>query len=980
MTVSTDIQAATGAQIVGYIAIEGVEPLLFEYSDRGAPGVADGWTRPYKVCLNPPSEFTNEIDLGETTPQVSAMTFSLEDIKDADGTSFFGKMFATGRWTFNPHARMMSGETLQSQVDANADSIPLNALGSLSANSNGFITRESINWGDTNAHALLNVTKGLYPAVDIGSTYGYTYARPSDSARGYLPHVGSVGFAMNGRRVAYYITSWDRQTGAFNAESQSELVWTGKISNEIQYAGADSGTWKVACISITDELTAKSPAALPVGHLDKITIGEKGNSFTISVNLPLSTSPSGGIFVQSILVTVPAGSYTATSLMSTITKEMNDLSNTTYPLGSPVDYVGSIGYLNEAIISTFYRYSKSGATGAPSKGKTVFSFQTAYYTQSQSGSAIAGTRIIIHGDWNGETCHVLGALGWPTRGRVILAAETKYTTSPARYITDETSPADYHIAYHPLSRDYNGGKLNVSDADVFWRDQGDSNTSQACVKIEEATLAPYWNLSNKDGNYLARYSSRTTTGQNFLTLTTDPQPIDSKDGYVGQPYGKEQVEVQQVYIPHYYPKTNGTGSGRGPFELLLYPLLSSGTTGYNHAKYDKCPLDLSLAIQQELVDIPSFLQADKYALSGSAGLGHRKLYVIDKPVSWLELMKRECKLFGYVLCWRKGKLTLRPVLHSPGVDGFTETLGDNTRAMPTETPTVSMSTATVVNQYACKLKYDPRQDKFGAPIIITDVDSALSQGTKQIKIEHQGVLFDKNQLVNAQAMLKSNLLERWIRYPLPVVTQTLAPSYINRVFAGDIVKYTSSLIPDPYGSGGRTTNCLATVLGSTWNYRDGIGQVILMLHDRALASAWAPAALVDRTAAGGGFANAVDQIKMVPYTFTSNTDVYTDGNAVAQNSGWAVQIIERAPANVHNPAVFGPFNTTAAYYSGNHYIQLPVSTDLSGFDTTGNTEYIMTFADFPVINTVQYSDGKGTWQANSDTELLNDVNIAQVYK
>ena len=53
---------------------------------------------------------------------------------------------------------------------------------------------------------------------------------------------------------------------------------------------------------------------------------------------------------------------------------------------------------------------------------------------------------------------------------------------------------------------------------------------------------------------------------------------------------------------------------------------------------------------------------------------------------------------------------------------------------------------------------------------------------------------------------------------------------------------------------------------------------------------------------------------------------------------------------------------------------------MSGWDTTGNTEYIMTFADYPVINAVQIDDGKGTWQANADTELLNDVNIAQVYK
>ena len=300
--------------------------------------------------------------------------------------------------------------------------------------------------------------------------------------------------------------------------------------------------------------------------------------------------------------------------------------------------------------------------------------------------------------------------------------------------------------------------------------------------------------------------------------------------------------------------------------------------------------------------------------------------------------------------------------------------------MPYETPTVSMSTSTVVNQYSCKLSYDATQDKYRPPIVVTDVDSALSQGTKQVKIEHPGTGWGADQDDSAVKMLEANLLTRWIRFPLPVVTQTLAEPYIDEVFAGDIVKYTSSLIPDPYGSGTRTTSCLATVLSSTWNYKDNIGQVMLMLHDRVLAAAWAPAALVDRTAAAGGFANVVDQVKLVPYTFTSNATIYHDGNAVAAHSGWAVQIIERAPADATNPAVFGPFNTAAAYYSGNHYVQLPPGTDLTGWDVSGNTEYFMTFSDFPVINTTQYTDGKGTWQANSSTELLNDVNIAQVYK
>ena len=119
---------------------------------------------------------------------------------------------------------------------------------------------------------------------------------------------------------------------------------------------------------------------------------------------------------------------------------------------------------------------------------------------------------------------------------------------------------------------------------------------------------------------------------------------------------------------------------------------------------------------------------------------------------------------------------------------------------------------------------------------------------------------------------------------------------------------------------------------------------------------------------------------LVDYTFAINTSLYNDGRAVAEHAGWAVQIIERAPVDPTSPNTFGPWNTGAAYYLSNQYVQLPVGTDMGGWDASGNTEYIMTFADYPVINISQANDGKGTWQANAGSELLNDTNIAQVYK
>jgi len=978
MTVASDLKTSTGIHVVGYLAIEGVEPLLFEKSDKGTP---TGWSRSIKACLNPPTSFANEIDIGEARPEISAATFTLQDIKDSDGTSFFGKIFSTGRWTFNPHARMTPGTSFQSQINANADFIPLKAIGSLSANSNGFITRESINWGETNADGLLNVTKGQWPAVNLDSNYGYSYHTPPNDGAGHLPHVGSVGFAMNGRRVAYYITTYDRATGAFNSQVNSELIWVGRISNEIQWAGADSGEWKIACDSITNELSQKTPSSMAVGTLDRINIGGFGDSFRIYVH----TGHFNGALIQTIDITVPTGAYTTQELITAINTELADSSNTTnhrIPPGFSTLFTVMEFTLDVSTAGGTVQGAKDTTlTTDYSTGKAFFNVRTSFNQTDLTDDIMSGCRVGLAASYDGKTCHALGALGFHTRGTEWYNT-SKLIKTPLSfkwYFFQQAGKKKYSLAWHPLHRDYNSSKLYVSKSDVFWVDQGDASTPQACVKVDDTTTAPYWNLQNKEGTYYARYSSRVTTNANYLVLTTDPQKVVSADGFVNQEYGKDAVEVQQVYIPHYKPNVNGTGSPRGPFELLLYPLLSTGTRGYNHATYDKCPIDLGLAVQKELVDISSFLQADKYALSGTSGLGHRRLYAITKSTSWLELVQMECKLFGFVMVWRKGKLRLRPVLHAPGVDGWTKTLSDSSRANPEEVPTVVMSTATVVNQYACRLRYDVGQDKFGPPIIITDVDSVLAQGTKQVKIDHTGVSFGPNSIENARDILESNLLERWIRFPLPVLTQSLAPTYVNEVFAGDVVKYTSSLIPDPYGSGTMTTSTLATVLSSTWDYLQGVGECLLMLHDRSLAAAWAPAALVDRTVAGGGLHNASNQIQLIPYTFTSSTSIFTDGNAVAEHAGWAVEIIERSPVDPTAPKTFGPWNTVAAYFTSNHCVQVPPD-DFAGWDTTGNTEYFMTFANVSVINVTQLNDDKGTWQANADTELLFGTNVAQVYK
>ena len=134
-----------------------------------------------------------------------------------------------------------------------------------------------------------------------------------------------------------------------------------------------------------------------------------------------------------------------------------------------------------------------------------------------------------------------------------------------------------------------------------------------------------------------------------MTSEWSPQTLSGADNgrlatviTTGSRIDEAPKEVRQVYIPR---SVHSTGDIHGPFRQLLYPLLSTGTQDYNHSKYDKCPLSLSVGIQSDLVDITSFEEADSNILSSP--LGRRDLYVIDEAIPWMELAQRECKLFGY---------------------------------------------------------------------------------------------------------------------------------------------------------------------------------------------------------------------------------------------------------------------------------------------------------------------------------------------
>jgi len=858
------------------------------------------------------------LDLGEMKAQLSAMSFVLDDVDVSEGISYFGQLFAPGRWDDNSHGRVAPGGTYNTQIDADATEIKLKSTANLPAVSNGHIGQETINWSGKTATSLTGVVKGLWPCVNIGLQFGASYNTPPLKGKGYHYHVGTVPFSFLGRKVALYLITWDPVTAAWQPQAEARIIWVGRISDQISQ-DSNSRRWTLSCESILTELETSILVDQPFDYINGINLrGIKGRTFTI-------TEWDGSTLAAQKVITIPSGVYTHDKLAAVIVKESSPAAGATWTITTSLT-IAAVGLTLEANGKYEWRF-------VAKEGRTI---------------------TVTAGNIN-NPCHAIKALGfWLTGDHVITGTPDG---SKAAHFIGTTLYDDYH----PLHQNCNGAKIRLYRAEKFWDDQGDDiEGTQACVSIKGAIMDPTKSdssSSDSKGVYLARYN---TKSGNDLDLIDDPTLTPYRlDAYVGKKHleATTTVEVRQVYIPRY--QSSNTKTKQGPFELLLWLLLSTGTSTYNHTTYDACPRALSVGIQASLVDIQSFLDADKEVMTSQ--LAHRELYVIDKATSWLELLQREGKLFSYAVVWRKGKLRLRPVLQTPGTDEWTVTLNEGNRAGVNEFPSSTMSRKTVINQYSCKLDWNPSSAKWGAPYIVNDVDSILgTKITKQVSIEHPGVALYSGKFGNIKAILDLQLVGRPIRNTLSQVGAGLAAVLEDRVFVADVVKFVSTVTTDPKGSGTRSVTSFATVVDVAWNYKTHLGSATLLLHPMDIGYPWAAAAVANT------FYNAADQLTLVVRTWSPAAQPH-DGAAVSPSNGFKVLIHERAPSDPTNPQSWGPFSCNT-YITANAQLQLPSGTALSGWDAT--KEYVVTFCDYDDATATMINGEHGTWQADVDTEQL----------
>ena len=932
MTVTTDIATAAASERYVYLAIDGLEPLLFQRGDRTPPST---WSRSVKTCLHAPEEQSIELDLGEMEPSLSGMTFWLDNVLNADRTSFFGQLFAPNAWASVNHARVQAGLVHTNNIPANAATIPVKATADFTAPGNAYLGQEMVNYSGITATSFTNVTKGINPCVNVGQTYGWTVDRPPDGAHGFSFHVGKVPFAFFGRRVAMYLITWDRMINDWRPQAESRLVWAGRISDRIIRDGK-KGWWKLSCKSVLDELKNK---VFRTGGEEKLTGINQSGPLGGKVDVTIQSSTGNAVWYTVYGVELaPSGFYDGYQPFFT------DVNKQLAALQFKIPEVQLS--IKEAV-----------------NGQVVLSGLN--FIPAAAGGSDAYTVTMVPAKGNGDFCHALNALGFD--GKKGLKLEVPKGVG--------TTTASYYYIYQPHDRQANGAKIHLAKVGNFpapqiVESQGDQGAAiqRAYIMIEKATLDA---VGKEEGAYFGSYTGKSAGFPATLTLSNEPVKLESFSAFSGTTFGTAPWNgpaVQQVLIPA-YKEVKRT---RGPFEMLLNMLVSTGTPGYN-GTYDVYPSGWGLAIQQELVDEQSFLDADKSVLSSP--LAQRKTYIIRSGESWIELAKRELKLFGYAVVWRLGKITIRRVL-DVNVDEFTVTIDESSRAGH-DMPDTDMGQSVVINQYRAEVVFDQKTGKYGAPYDIVDADSTMGTGVaKRVSVKHPGIYassdIKQSTADKISALLKTELLGRFIRYTSAVVQVTLGPTLEDRVFVGDKVKIVSSTLMDLEGAGTLGLTAFCTVIKRDWSWKKHTGSAVLLVHDFSKQGvAFAPSAKVDLMQANAGWNDVTKNMVLVGHEYGLTT--VHDGQAVVGQPGWKVTLTELAPTDPTAAQTFGPLNAVA-YHSGNSALVLAPGTTLAGWDNT--KEYSVSFTPYSQINTKQADDdgvSSGIWAANVSTESIQGV-------
>jgi len=402
-------------------------------------------------------------------------------------------------------------------------------------------------------------------------------------------------------------------------------------------------------------------------------------------------------------------------------------------------------------------------------------------------------------------------------------------------------------------------------------------------------------------------------------------------------------KIRQVFKPEHHSLA----------DLIPRVLLSTGTSGYNHATYDVYPAGYGIGMAAADVDEDSI--ADALA-TFEAGQLYRT-YIWTKPRSALEWLDEECRTLGLIVSLQNGGLTFRraPTFSTAGlaVGTFDESnkaaINERIaieRAAIQETPDGLWNTALL------RGRWSPTREEYGEAITLVDTVSVDGYGQSRIlELGTQG-------MTGSSAGLVPSVLARMqiFRFPFPRITRSIDRTTLEGLVVGNAWLLTDSGIPDPFTGARGVTNRLTYLEAFSFDFHAARGTVTLRMFPNQRAAPLAPSALLDYDHVTGGY----DAVSSPRRLYTKPTTYSEAGvkDVTYFPVGSKIRVIQQDAANPAAPLTWGNVEVLAIV-AGSDYIE--IDSALAGFVATNR--YTFTFDDYDVAVSSQRT--LGTWQADS---------------
>jgi hypothetical protein len=417
--------------------------------------------------------------------------------------------------------------------------------------------------------------------------------------------------------------------------------------------------------------------------------------------------------------------------------------------------------------------------------------------------------------------------------------------------------------------------------------------------------------------------------------------------------------------------------------ILLKMLLSTGTSGFNHATYDAFDENVSCGVPWSALTADFIAEVENLSYSDATCCA-----LIDGSVSFVKLFQADFLLRRCFFTWGGGRLNIK-TWSSPTSTYATKALDETSKATPLDVSDPDFASLLEDDDFKNIIEIYYNIDATGEykdHITLIDGPSVDEHGERKLEIKARNTF----RRAGAFGSAIDDLVEQFsgfFRYtsrPWQVIKRSVDLNTLETLTPGTVLTLTDKYIRDP-ATGKRYSNLLGSggmsgqpglVVGLNFDPggpesgRDGpgkarpaLGEVSIMVSPQKTIPVYVPCAQVDDTAANAGLTGLV--LTCYAHEHSESSEVNDASRFVAGDKVLVIEI---------DPSVAGSaqqWADTVASQTGN---TITLTTGLAGFVTTGAVRYRVIYDDYTTATTTQRTKA---YQADDADGLV--ANAIQAY-